>query len=375
MRQKELLFNLIKSYLLSSKYTEEVPAEELAEVLNLMQRHRIGHLAGVVLFGCPTYQPWEEVFFGIQCAAMMQYEKSQYTKERVFKAFETHEIPYLPLKGSVIASLYEEPWHRTSCDVDILIPETRLEDAVSILQEELGFNFQKRSEHDISLSSTNGITIELHFDLHEDSLRVSEIWEDAVPVEGGYRYKNTDEMVMLYHLAHMAKHFVNGGCGIRPFVDLWLMRQGLSYDAEKLDTMLTEHGLKKFSETMFRLLDVWFGENSSNEILDEITEYLLNGDAYGSVENVIAISRQKGESGFRYMFFRIFQPYDILRYGYPILEKYRFLLPFCQVHRWVRLLFTRFGRFQNEIKANNRVDSEKERSVRRILQALDLSDK
>ena len=31
------------------------------------------------------------------------------------------QIPFLPLKGSVIRQYYPEPWMRTSCDIDILV--------------------------------------------------------------------------------------------------------------------------------------------------------------------------------------------------------------------------------------------------------------
>ncbi len=370
--QLNIMLNLIKSYLLPSEFSEEIPSERFIEVLALMQKYNIGHLAGVVLSGNPAYQSWEDTFFNMQYLAMLQYEKGQYAKEQVFQAFEAHKIPYLPLKGSTIAGLYREPWHRTSCDVDILVLKEHLEKAAFLLEKELCFTYRKKSEHDISFVSSNGVVVELHYDLHEESLPVSELWEDAMQEDGKCRYNSSAEMVILYHLAHMAKHFVNGGCGFRPFIDLWLMKHGMQYDAKRLEEKLANHGLKKFSEAMFSLLKVWFGEEQSNATLDTIASYLLEGKAYGSVENKVAIGRMQKKNRHNYIFHRIFLPYDALRYQYPILEKHRFLLPFCHVRRWVRLLLTRFSRVRDEFRINRQVSSEEIKSIRNMLEELGL---
>ena len=45
--------------------------------------------------------------------------KAEY--ENLCSAFEKAQIPFLPLKGSVIRKYYPEAWMRTSCDIDILV--------------------------------------------------------------------------------------------------------------------------------------------------------------------------------------------------------------------------------------------------------------
>ena len=42
-------------------------------------------------------------------------------------------VPFLPLKGTVLRTLYPEPWMRTSCDIDILVPEERVDAAAQLL--------------------------------------------------------------------------------------------------------------------------------------------------------------------------------------------------------------------------------------------------
>ncbi|MFX7845188.1 nucleotidyltransferase family protein, partial [Acinetobacter baumannii] len=76
----------------------------------------------------------------------------------------------------------------------------------------------------------SGQHIELHFNLIEDhrikgaSAILNRVWDAAVPCGGWtYQYEMPDELFYFYHIAHMAKHVENGGCGIRPFLDIWVL--------------------------------------------------------------------------------------------------------------------------------------------------------
>lgn len=67
------------------------------------------------------------------------------------------------------------------------------------------------------------------------------IWNVAEPVEGfSHQYKMPDEWFRFYHLAHMAKHVTNGGCGIRPFLDLWIMDRKAMHDWQNQTALLAE---------------------------------------------------------------------------------------------------------------------------------------
>ena len=59
---------------------------------------------------------------------------------------------------------------------------------------------------------------------------LAQIWDTAVSAgPGSHRLLLADEMFYFYHIAHMVKHFEVGGCGIRPFLDLWIMNHRMEH--------------------------------------------------------------------------------------------------------------------------------------------------
>ena len=97
------------------------------------------------------------------------------------------------------------------------------------------------------LFSQTGVHLELYFALIGDMVSkmqgqiLDRIWNVAEPVEGlSHQYKMPDEWFRFYHLAHMAKHVTNGGCGIRPFLDLWIMDRKAMHDWQNQTALLAE---------------------------------------------------------------------------------------------------------------------------------------
>ena len=240
---------------------------EINDVYQLAEKHDLAHLIGVALERAEAkdkqrYKP----FFSASIKAAYRYEWLRGEQEKIFDLLEQKGIPYIPLKGAVIRALYPEPWHRTSCDVDILIPEERLEEALAAFESDLAYTRGRRGVYDVSLTAPNGVHLELHFDIHGEYVDRSEFWADARQVTArDYQFALSTEMLILAHIAHMAKHFVSGGCGVRPFLDLWLMKEKLQYDAKKLSQMLDSHHLSEFGEVVFGIVSVWFDQKAPTE--------------------------------------------------------------------------------------------------------------
>ena len=197
--------------------------------------------------------------------AVYRYVRLTGTLELLCNALSQAQIPHIPLKGSVLRPLYPEPWQRTSCDIDILVKPEDLERASQLLQKQYQYTYKGKSSHDISLFSPEGMHLELHYDTIDegwasDSRKVmARVWEYAHPVvEGSFRYELSNELFWFYHIAHMARHFENGGCGVRPFVDLWIMKNKMPCDPKKYNALLEEGKLTRFAEAVVRLSDVWF---------------------------------------------------------------------------------------------------------------------
>jgi hypothetical protein len=188
--------------------------------------------------------------------------------------------------------------------------------------------------------------VELHFDLVEEGRaqnaikELSKVWEHVSPVETDrYQHEMTDAFFYFYHIAHMAKHFENGGCGIRPFIDLWILDNIDGTDNKKRDELLLKGELLKFANAVRKLSKVWFEGAQMDTVSAGVESYILRGGVYGTTENRILLEQQKNGGRFGYMISKIFIPYDVIKFHYPILEKHKWLMPFMQVRRWGKLIF------------------------------------
>ena len=185
----------------------------------------------------------------------------------------------------------------------------------------------------------------------------------------------TGELFLLYHIYHMAKHFINGGCGIKPLVDLWLIRNKMPIDESRALAMLEEGGLLEFYKKSIALCNVWFDGGVHDTTTREMEEYILQGGVYGTLEQQLAMSQsRKGGKG-KHLMSKIFLPYRKMLIYYPSLQKAPILYPIYQVRRWLRILF--FGgshRAFREVKLNQNLSLLKQQKAQRLIDALHLQN-
>ena len=302
-RAVELLFALLRSALGATATAEAeregISSETVQALLKMAASHDVDHL---LLLGLKKSGALPRECAGEEkriLKAIYRHEQLQYEYERLCEALEKAEIPFLPLKGAVIRGLYPEPWMRTSCDIDVLVHREDLERAILQLSEQLKYAEKERATHDVSLFSPSGVHVELHFDLVEEgrannAIRIlNTVWEKASLRENSsFWYEMTDEMFYFYHVAHMAKHFESGGCGIRPFLDLYLLDQTEGAKAKR-DELLAQGNLLKFTETARALSASWFGGAELDPLAEQMQDFVLHGGAYGSSENRVALQQKK----------------------------------------------------------------------------------
>ena len=262
-------------------------------------------------------------------------------------------IDHIPMKGAVIRALYPQMWMRTSCDVDILIHEEDLDRATKAFVAH-GYQMRKRNYHDVSLFSPDGVHLELHFSIRETieamDRVLDRVWDYAVPQEGcKYRYLESKEFFMFHHIAHMAYHFQGGGCGIRSFVDLWLMNKYYEIDEQIYHNLLREANLEIFEKHAKTLMHYWFDDGEANELILNMERYIVYGGVYGSNKQNVIIQQQKAGGRLQYFLERLFLPYETMVMIYPVLKKYKWLLPVCEIHRWGKV-FSAKDRILKETK-------------------------
>ena len=380
----KLMFALLRSAVFDNNLTdgerEMYSEEKLPELLALSKSHDLSHLLAYSLkkngLSAGANGGADRAIF----TAAYRYERLKYDYDQLCAVLEAEKIPFIPLKGSVLRDLYPEPWMRTSCDIDILVHSEDLERGIACLVRALQYEEKERESHDVSLFSPGGTHLELHFDLVEEgSARgandvLNSVWNNVfLHEQKEYWYEMTDAFFYFYHIAHMAKHFEVGGCGIRPLIDLRILDHMENADHEGREKLLEQADLVIFTQAARRLSEVWFGGAESDPISESMEHFILHGGVYGTIDNRVALQQQKTGGRFGYLFSRIFMPYIRLKRYYPVLEKHRWLTPVMQVRRWFRLLRPDVRRrAKGELNANGDVERSRAEEMQIFLENIGL---
>lgn len=383
-----LLIDLVRQVICKKEKSEagcltDEQLTALAPMLSLAKQHDVLPIIAEALDGYTipeNYAPLIEKLQRYKYAAVYRTTVILSEQSALCTALTDAEIDFILLKGAVIREYYPEPWMRTSSDIDILIHQADLERAIDALGAALGYSFLCRSAHDVSLNAPSGVHVELHFMLIESLLAkeatavLGRVWEYSTPVsEGAHQHLLSDEMYYYYHIAHMAKHFINGGCGLRSFIDLFIMNDIIKGDPDKRRTLLREGGLETFAEYALDMTRVWFKGLEYNDVTREIEEYILPAGVYGAVDNMVAARTGQRGNRIKYLMSRLFIPYSELKNRYPKMGKYKILLPLLHLRRWLALLDpARRKRAHDELKTIGAAEDGKMNDTAELIKKLKL---
>ena len=374
----KLFISLLRSAITETHEIIDLTDVNCEELYSLAKFHDLAHIIFYELN--KRIEQWQgEAFRKFK----QQYDMALYRTvkrdlaiEQVKNALETAGIPFVLLKGSHLMKLYPETWMRTSSDIDVLIKQNEFQRAVDALKLS-GFVIFAETPHDVSFYAKEKYHIELHHSLieenrlHKTTELLEQVWEYTKTTENGFERELDDEMFYFYHLAHMAKHLKKGGCGVRYFIDLWLLNHRTQFDEDKRKALIGKSGLSEFAKHSVLLSEKWFTPVNTREDLSELEEFVLRGGIYGSLEHSVAIKKNKYKSRFVYYLNRVFLPYNRIKYAYPILKVFPILLPFCWVLRWFKVLNLKTRKHAiNEIKIEGMTDSDSTARVERLMEQL-----
>ena len=363
----KLFFSLIKSELVNEKieYTQ-LTDEEIKELFILSKKHDVVNLIADALIrnnlietSSPYYAKFRyELKYSVGFVANLEYEI-----EHIRSVFKKNHISYILLKGSVLRNYYPEPWMRTSCDIDVLVRDEQLDEAVNALTQ-TGYKVEgNKHYHDINLYAPGGMHLELHHNIKEREEKMDrvldKVWQYSVKVND-FEYAESPEFFRFHHIAHMAYHFIHCGCGIRSFIDLWIFENKIETDDKIYRDLLKQANLEKFEKYAFKLMHYWLDNGGADEQILNMEHYILTGSTYGSTEKSVIIGNYKAGSKFKYFLNRIFMPLEDLATIYPKLYKHKWLLPFYQISRWTKI-FKKRKSVKQEI--NLTVNSKEDYSI------------
>lgn len=382
----DMLFSLLKSEILGSSLPdglfESITHDDLVALYKLAKSHDVVHIIAVPLLSNASFadEKLKTSYNKEQLSAVFRHVQQRHELERTCRAFEDAGIDHIPLKGAVIRRFYPRPELRTSCDIDIYVRREDFDRAERVMREKLNYTSDVKTPHDISFYSTSKVHIELHHDFFENGEKVNDmlstVWESA-RADGDFKHRflMDDDLFVAYHIAHIAKHFSSGGCGIRPLLDLCILEDKMGYNEDAVINLLSSCNLDKFAKNTILLTRVWFKGANFDEMTEIMSEYIINSALYGTLENYVAIKQSRRGGRLGYVMGRLFMPYSKMKLIYPSLRRFPPLLPFCWVRRWFS--FVRRGRASRakmELKISGNVSKEKQAALISMLDNLGLEE-
>lgn len=383
MNTTQNLINLINCAVLDIPLNDEDKKSlndiSIDKVYTLAQKHDMSHLLGIAIKknGIVVNDDLNHKLSLSQQAAMNRLLRIELDKERILHVLNENDIAHIPLKGAVIRGFYPEQWMRTSCDIDILIKPEDIDMVKELFFDKLGFKpFAQTSNRDISFVTTNGVHIELHHTLLEDENQMGNVlktvWENSSLIAGKKaQFEMSPEFFIMYIVSHAARHITVGGCGVRPFYDLYFILNNMKYDAEILEKLLEEAGLKVFFDYATELMNSWIKGYPMSETTLNLQAYIISGGTYGSYDNYIKASISDNGGKKAYLLNRIFMPLEDIKNLYPNVVKRPYLLNWYRICRLCRALIDgKTKRGIKEIKSS--IKTSEENTVGNLIDELKL---
>lgn len=354
----EYLLHLLKSVLKNTQPQEKPEALSFEKLFALAREHSIANMAfyAVERLSVQPDEPLLSEWAQLRDKAIVKDITQLSELELIGEAMSEGGVRFLPLKGSVLKSLYPQSDMRTMSDIDMLIDEENAQKAKEIMLS-LGYTCEHFGYdiHDIYYKPPV-MNVEIHRALFgEEGQEFCEIFKDPMslckPTDGA-EYRFTDESFFAYILAHAAKHYNEGGTGIRSFMDIWvyLNAKGNELDLERVYTMLEPSGFSDMARDFVQLSRIWFGGGESSEKYAKMTAYILSCGTYGTIQNSVD-NKVRANGKAHYLFRLVFPAFEHMKQHYPILKKAPVLLPACWLIRLVTKPFINHKQNAAKVKA------------------------
>lgn len=350
-RNEEAMLTLVRCAV--CRRPEKLPEDfPLSQLLPIIRHHQIWPLAlaGATRSGLDSSSDAMQQLLTFSVQAIILAEAQSAEANALFHAFSQAGVDYMPLKGITLRDLYPSPEMRPMGDLDILIRTEQYPKIASIMKRH-GFTEGLESSHELNWKK-NHVHVELHKCLipsYNKSLYsyFGNGWSKAVSVpEDVHRFTMSPEDSFVYLFAHYAKHYRDGGIGIKHLADLWVYRHAYpTLDERYIRSELEKMELDDFYSNVMKTVAFWFDGAPADEMAERITHVILSGGSFGAaVAHLNASAARKSFSGgrqakLRWTLWTIFLPYGNMCLKYRFLKKLPFLLPVMWVVRWFSAIF------------------------------------
>ena len=365
----KILISIVRSALTKEKAA--VPSDfDTAKLFKTSNDHHIMNIvySGSILSGLDKKDPFVQKLFIGAGKEMIRSELQQKELSLLFDEFEKQDVEYMPLKGINLKKIYPAPEMRVMSDADVVINQNDYP-RIQKLMERLGYTFECESNHEY-IYRKDTLLLELH------KMLIPSYNEDYYSYFGsgfakgvknrGSLYKMSPEDEFIFIFAHFAKHYRDGGIGIKHLIDIYVyLNHYKNIDKKYIEKELLSLGLYDFYINVLHLIDVWFENKKSSPLTDFMSEVIIESTAYGTRDKHItaqALRISKGKHrAFRMFISRLFPPLSVMKISYKSLIKFPFLVPVF----WVVRIFDALINKRQRVKIQ--LDNIKEISENEVL--------
>lgn len=264
-------------------------------------------------------------------------------EDELDKLLNENQIKYFYLKGTVLKNLYPKTFLRSRGDLDIVIDKSDFKKAIKVISDKF-IKTDHESIHHLEFKYSN-LIFEVHNGIILENKKASKYFSDynnhlILDEKFNYKYHLDDNFHFLYVINHFAGHIKEGGAGIRPLIDIWLMQKKLNIDINKVKGELKKLNLDKFYNVCMLAIDKYFNKINISEDINYFIDFLINSGIHGKSvnNNKEANLLMKKKSKFRYLLYRLFPPYSYMKTHYPF-TKFILLLPLGYFFRLIKGIF------------------------------------
>lgn len=371
-KTQEYLLNLLKAAINEQAAAPPPSGLDWNILYKFAKFHSVANTAYYAILKLPVSQrPQEDIYQKFKMAAKKTEAAEavqHFEGEAILSELETRGIACMPLKGWIIKHYYPHPAMRSMGDLDILF-DPEYADLVPSIMKSLGYSVKILNTgcHD-SYTKAPYMMLEMHRSLGCNPY-FDHCWKRAVlKKEHVLQYEMTPEDTYLYLLSHMKKHYSDGGAGIRSVLDIWVYLRNFdtTLDWNYINTILIQLNLKSFADCVVQLAYAWFSDQPITKNLSPFQDaetYILSSGTYGTLKHLyarsIAEKKKDLKSNKRTLILqRAFPSLYKMKYRYPILRRFPFLLVFTWFLRIAVAPFRNLKRTKQELQTIRQIDDK-----------------
>lgn len=208
----------------------------------------------------------------------------------ITKVLSENNIDYVLLKGTVTKHFYPDTSMRMMSDVDILYRNADTKQIKGFLEDKGYTQIKSTAKDDMYVSSNQLVKVEMQQSLLDDGFTdwlkyLDTIW-DRCEKKSENEYTMTPEDFYIYHIVHMAKHFINGGIGLRHILDTWVIKNHYAgMDQKYVKGILEDLRLNTFEKQIDNLCKYWFEAviPTDKKSIKLLSEYIFANGAFGNI--------------------------------------------------------------------------------------------